>query len=57
MDHQAPSSPSLFVGRRLSLLQAIDMQQCDVYSYKGDGEMDPLSASFFPYFFSEQHLG
>lgn len=35
----------------LSLLQAIDMQNCDVYSYKGDGEMDPLStfpSSQFP---------
>ena len=25
-------------------LQAITMQECDVYSYKSDGEMDPLSA-------------
>ena len=25
------------------LMQAVNLQNCDVYSYKGDGEMDPLS--------------
>ena len=48
MDYEAPISPFFYVERRLSLLQAIDMQNCDVYSYKGDGEMDPLSTPFLP---------
>ena len=25
------------------LLQAVTLQNCDVYSYKGDGDLDPLS--------------
>lgn len=24
-------------------MQAITLKECDVYSYKGDGDMDPLS--------------
>lgn len=28
------------------LVQAVNLQYCDVYSYKGDGEMDPLSTSY-----------
>lgn len=26
-------------------MQAVTLQNCDVYSYKGDGDLDPLSKS------------
>ena len=29
----------------MSMLQAVTLQHCDVYSYKGDGDLDPLSKS------------
>ena len=29
----------------VSAMQAISLQDCDVYSYKSDGETDPLSTS------------
>lgn len=31
----------------LRILQAIELKNCDVYSYQGDGEIDPLSKYFF----------
>jgi hypothetical protein len=43
-----------------SIDEAIDMQNCDVYSYKGDGEIDPLSEKgnvwSFNYFFYNKKL-
>ena len=38
----------------LCCVQAIALKECDVYSYKGDGDMDPLSESAYPYHYTLQ---